>query len=1274
MEKSKNLLRKVMLGMMCAVMVFSFGACSDEFKEAVRDFFGWDRKLVHDIDATDLKAVDMMRANIIFTENDEKTDIPSEPAMETSISLSKSQINIDADLVEDLENIQPDSVKYDGKNWGSALKTTDNSVLQWYLPGGQVVTVPVDITALRTQYRGKYYMYGTDSLIGKSLSLKFKPMNRAATRSSSQEEKMNAVYTVDLKFKEVNHKDSTFTVRLTANAVANVKSNPSDSSFVENEHWTYVNDSTYTWDFDIVTVIDGDTTRTAKSIPANFWIKGLNPYEKIVKSFNYQFDMSNGWTMGTGEKEVPTSLENVTIYQKAEDHYGATIVNFDDNDKIVTDYKAEKQRVVYDDGKVRSVSDYPEITAKEASTIVKMIAESKKEGYNQANLMNSVDFSILEHTINVSEEVYLYVQKNIIIDKEIVDAKLKVEDDYVEASLTYKETYINGDVKEYKEKRSFARIRKVLSDWMSSEQLLSVTTGAAKVELVSTEAKEDGYWSWVNETHDITTDAHLYASTQTNKWRELVANKIVYTREGISHEFGEIEYVATEAGQKTDMISDNEYAYTDSISIKFDDNKVGMTAPGLIKVTGKEIKGHENRNKSVEVTPDSVIAKVDHVTIFTDGTEDIDHVSHSFPRVRENGPAWESYETDGNEKTGDVSISLVSSEKVTEGEWSWTIQTRNLTTTAKLAASSQKNTWKSKDPNRIQFTRNGITADFGEIAFSAVKNSSSSTLKESEPLQDTYAYAVGITETYGDDSEILGGTGTIIVKKDKKILRHEIRDAKLDIYDDRVEGSLKFVSIWNDGTETSVDDFISVNRSLEPNSDWSANSDYANVLTGAASVNLASSNDVEDGYWKYTNQTRDLSTPVTLSSSTQQNKWISIDPNMFVYEREGETYKFDEITYKAEENSSSVTGIIEETDTENVYGYTGGIKVTYGSNVKTSTAPGKVIVKKVVTYSIKNTSLTVNDDYVLAELDFVTTTDGKDKTDHYSKSFPKSLMCTTNWSSEESSLICTTGSANVKLNSSENISDGDWSYVRENRNITTTTSLAGSNQTNSWTSIVPNEIVFSKNGVSHNFGTITFSASEAGQNYKETESSASHTIYSYTDKIDVTYGSNTVSSTAPGKILVEKPWEPDVPAEYGKFKDAIVTATPNENRSSWVYVLSMHFENGTLPIKIERGANSINLDFSLFTSNTNGAINSLVWTGGSWVNSIASDEPSNSCMTWRDENGAPKRSLDYVTATSIAWNDGHNTVYSDAVTYSVSNNILYVNKGGSNIGQIRLNK
>lgn len=1438
--------KKSLLYIVVAAIMVSVVGCSDEFKDALRDLFGLNKSLEHGIDNQDVKVFDYMKANIKITENENVTNLPSSPAMEASIQLSKSDIRLDKNQLVEKQSVKADSVKYDGKKWNS-LSATDNTVLKWYMPGGQVVTVPVNITALRTQYKGKYYNYGTDSLIDARLSVSYVPAG--TTRASESNDNYNAVYEAELTFKEVNHKDSVFTVTLKTSAAAKI--DDSNTSYAENGHWVWTSDSTYRWDFDYVTITDGIKTVKPMSIPANYRIKGIDPYEKIVKTFNYAFNASNGWNKGEGERQVASSMEYVTIYEKSEDHYGATILNLDDNDKIVTDYTAVLQRVVFDDGIVHSEATYPEVTANEANTFVKILAESSKDDYNAALLTNSVDFTILEHVQNISEEVYLYVRKNTLLNREIVDAVLKVYDDYEEASLTYREIYTNGDVKEYKEKRNFARTRKTLSDWLSSEQYFTAITDAAKVELIATSSKEDGYWSWVQETRDITTQTHLYASTQTNKWREVVANSIKYTRDGITYEFKKLEYVATESGQKLDMVSADEYNFTDSITIQYDDNKVGMTAPGKIKITGKQIKGHENRNKNIEVTSDSVIAKVDHVTMFMDGSEEVDKVRHSFPRVRTTGPAWSSYEENGNETTSDVSVDLTANELVVEGEWSCTMQTRGLSTTAKLSTSTRKNTWTSKDPNNIKFTRNGITCDFGTIAFSAVKNASASTLKSSSATEDTYAYSVGVNETYGDCVDILGGEGTIIVKKGKTIIGHQVRNQKLTISDNKVEASLTFVDIWSDGSETSVDDYITAERSLEPTSNINAYSDYANVLTGEAVVVLNSSNAVESGYWKYNNQTRTITTQVTLSNSTETNSWTSVDPNNFVYERDDLTYTFDEIKYTAVEYNSALGNLISETDTQSTYSYKGGIKVTFGDNTKTSTAPGKVTVKKVITYSIKNAKLTVNDDNALAELDFITTTDGVDKTEHFAQSFPISLICSTFWSSNENTVFLSvnTSKASITAYTTEAVSLGDWTYVRENRTITTTATLATSSQTNSWTSIVPNNIVFSKNGVSHDFGTISFAANEGGQNYVMSEQKENIAVYDYTDKLNVTFGGHTASSVAPGKITVEysisgneirdqklevtetgvntsltwvtkysngyekteaishffalkieeltnwtsteansnsstgaatvnlessnnevdgywsctreerkvntiatlagstqnntlhasmpnsitfsrdgktynfaalnfvaneagqnvsktseddfetvygytdkininfggrdfsntlngtinveKPWVPDIP-DYGKFKFAVCTATPNENRSSWVYVVSAHFERGTLPIKIERNATSVDLDFSLFTTNTDDAINSLVYTGGQWINSIASDE--RNCMLWKDENGTKKRVLDYVTATALGWNDGNNTIISSAVTTSVSRNILYITKNGSTIGKIKLHK
>lgn len=143
----------------------------------------------------------------------------------------------------------------------------------------------------------------------------------------------------------------------------------------------------------------------------------------------------------------------------------------------------------------------------------------------------------------------------------------------------------------------------------------------------------------------------------------------------------------------------------------------------------------------------------------------------------------------------------------------------------------------------------------------------------------------------------------------------------------------------------------------------------------------------------------------------------------------------------------------------------------------------------------------------------------------------------------------------------------------------------------------------------------------------------------------------------------------DIPASYGTYQSSVCTATQVGN-NSWAYVLSLHFTNGILPIKVDRNQTTLNLDLSYYISDTNPNINSMVYTGGQWINAIARDETGNRAMIWRDKNETPKSSLDYVTATAIGWNDGHNTVYSDVLSCTQVGNVLNIYKNGNLIGTI----
>jgi hypothetical protein len=250
------------------------------------------------------------------------------------------------------------------------------------------------------------------------------------------------------------------------------------------------------------------------------------------------------------------------------------------------------------------------------------------------------------------------------------------------------------------------------------------------------------------------------------------------------------------------------------------------------------------------------------------------------------------------------------------------------------------------------------------------------------------------------------------------------------------------------------------------------------------------------------------------------------------------------------------------------------------------------------------------------------------------------------------------------------MTDGDWAYVRETRGITTTATLNGSSQTNAWESKDPNSIVFSKNGQTYDFGTISFSATETGASVNKKSETADETVYSYTDNISVAYGTNSFNSSAPGQIRVATPWDPDF--DHGKFTGCVITTARNENRDTWVYVASIHFETGTLPVIIRKDANAPEVNEAYFENNTDSRLNSGTWipSWGKWINTIATDTPD--LMQWDTTDGANADNMAYPTATAWGWDYGytvgsHPSVTTDKFSASISSDgyVLTIYKGSN---------
>lgn len=260
---------------------------------------------------------------------------------------------------------------------------------------------------------------------------------------------------------------------------------------------------------------------------------------------------------------------------------------------------------------------------------------------------------------------------------------------------------------------------------------------------------------------------------------------------------------------------------------------------------------------------------------------------------------------------------------------------------------------------------------------------------------------------------------------------------------------------------------------------------------------------------------------------------------------------------------------------------------------------------------------------------------------------------------------------NVNLAGQDKKNDGEWNWVNETRTITNVATLAGSEQTNSWTSVDPNNITFTREGQTYTFDAVKFDVKDNEGKVTLTSDEEEKAEYAYSAEINVSFGNNTVNSVAPGKIIVAKEIKGDFPAEWGKFVSATSTVAVNESNNGWVYTWSLHFTNGTLPIVVGQNADKAVIDQSLFENDTNAKLNGAVYKDNRWMNSIAED--LNHYMLWSNTNGVAKDMLKYSTAAMWNWNNGHDSVFSSDFSFSIENSgkKLVVKKNGKEFATFR---
>ena len=803
--------------------------------------------------------------------------------------------------------------------------------------------------------------------------------------------------------------------------------------------------------------------------------------------------------------------------------------------------------------------------------------------------------------------------------------------------------------------------------------------------------REDGKWlvSGRTDRYAATITNGVAADIITTDY-SLYHERAVYTDDNFVVEFGyenvrcnELETTVTK--QESKESGKSKALEHNKIQTVYIDYTQDLSEDVILVMTAKLVSSYEIANPNLKVYNDSVVATLDFITKYSDGSKETEHEHFKALRSLVCTTDWSSTQVTATQTTDEtIAITTTSSNERKQGYWKFTEQTRRLDNYAHLSdASKQNNSWTSVVPNSIVYTREGKTHDFGVLAFAATHTKASLVSTGKTSGGESYKYTEEIKVRYQDNNQSITAPGKLLVNG-SEVRSLEIRDKKLVVNNDKVTASLTFVTIYMNGTEDKDPVSKTFPRSLKVNTNWNANESSADQTTGQPNVVKTGSQSKTDGEWKWNEETRSITSVATLASSKQNNNWTSVDPNNIVFTRNGQSIDFGSLSFSAAYVNAASTlknksGVVE------TYDYTNTISVTFSDNTQTTTAPGQITVKKEIVpigYEIINQKLDVQQNGVTASLDFVTKlSDGTSTSEKMQKFFARRFNVMTDWSSVETSNSQSTSATTVTLDNSENKVDGDWSYVNETRSISTTATLAGSTQTNGWKAVDPNNITFTKNGKTYSFSTLSFNASETGANVSKTSDNDDATVYSYKDNISVTFGSNNFASSAPGKITVNKPWNPDFPDEWGKFVDCKFTVAPDESRKTWVYTWSIHFEKGTLPVVVRKNASEAEINQSYFTSETNSRFNGGYYnkSAQAWVNTIASDEKA--WMEWLNNSGKNEGNMAYSTATAWGWdngaqNNGHPSVFTDRFTAKITNNksVLTIYKDGKEFASYKAAK
>lgn len=732
-----------------------------------------------------------------------------------------------------------------------------------------------------------------------------------------------------------------------------------DSVYVKDKERVILDETTERCSFTIVYVYkNGEKHEAKKTIILNRRIITIPEYEKIVKSFAYNWLHDNALQIGTPAKAENHNEENWKVLGRT-DKFSAMITN--NTDPITTDYGFYHESAVYQDEDVTVEFDFIAPAMKEKESWVEMLEGDGS--YDKARLFNNIDTEYFGYDQTAQETVLLKKVAKAPLSEgwDTINCWEEIKDNKIIWHLVYEIIYNDGESVKTPFEFEDDRILELLSEWESIEDNEKQTTTKASVSKVlgtkeMSDTQKGAVANWVRETREISSQAKLNGSTQNNLWQSIepTSFKVTYRNQEFSFDRHNISVsnIANVTGGS--IIGEYRvYNYGDALTYVYAENSKSLTAPGVIKVLAKQIESEDwVAAQCTETWSDNEVKwHLVYVVKYTTGETDTYTFDCSDERVLEVLSNWSSIETNANQNTGKPVVTITNNtamSKTIEGaEFNWTRETRSITSTAQLNASSQENKWRAIDPFGMTVTFRGKTFTFDRKNMN-VTNGASVSGGNTVGNYKVYNYSDQLTYAIGGNTKNATAPGEIKVL-DKQIVEEgwDAASAKQTVTAMMVNWTVDYVVKYNTGKEDRTTYSHSDMRSFTVDTNWSSIEKNNNQNTTSATVTVsktaAQSQNVNGATFKWTRETRSMKSTAKLNASSQQNGWTAVDPNGCSVTYNGKTFTFDRLTASVS-NSAKVQGGSENNGYK-VYTYADNLTYVYGGDTKSAAAPGEIKVK-----------------------------------------------------------------------------------------------------------------------------------------------------------------------------------------------------------------------------------------------------------------------------------------------------------------------------------------